>query len=653
MRHIIIGTAGHVDHGKTALIKALTDIDCDTHKEEKERGITINLGFAHIDLPTGDSLGIIDVPGHKDFVKTMISGAFGMDMFLLVIAADSGIMPQTKEHLQIIELLGVKKGIVVLTKKDLVDEEMLELAQLEVEDYLDKTSLKGTPVLPVSSVTGDGIQELVAKIVDLIPQIEEKSKNSLFRMFIDRVFDVKGVGYIVTGSVLGGKLGTGDNVYLLPGKTKPLKVKQIQRHGTPVDSVEGGDRAAVNLAGFKMEDYHRGVVLSEKIIEPVTMIDAVLELFNHSREIGVWTQAVFYAGTFETIARIHLLDKDVLKEGEKGIVQIHLEEPAILMNKDRFILRNSANDLTLGGGTIIDVQPLHHKRRTPKLLQSLNDMVDAVINSDKLCNVIKLELKKSKQPLSADQLAEILSVSVEEILQECSGQNDDKVKVFEVQDRKILVSKEVYNQFIQTILEELQQYHQRYFLLEEGLEAAGFYGKFGKVDEVGKLFIQALLDTLEKQGGLRKAGKTYVLSEHRVQLDDKSMQQLSWLEKLMKSYDKQTPLMKEVEAEALSKKINKEHLKMLLKYLVKEGKLRITEREYIHSDIVEEVKIKLLPVLTERERGINEKEFRLLFDSTKNFVKTMIRILVDEGLITKSEFYIHITDKGKDQSQPV
>ncbi len=647
MRHIVIGTAGHVDHGKTALIKALTNIDCDTHKEEKKRGITINLGFAHIDLPTGDSLGIIDVPGHKDFVKTMISGAFGMDMVLLVIAADSGIMPQTVEHLQIIQLLGVSKGVVVLTKKDLVDEEMLELAQLEVEEYLENTSLKGAPVVSVSSVTGEGIQELVSEIEKIIPQIEEKSKNSLFRLYIDRVFNMKGVGYIVTGSVLGGMLKTGDSLYLLPGKEKQLKVKQIQRHGEAVDSVEGGDRAALNLAGFKMEDFRRGMVLAEKVIESVTMIDAVLELFTDRRELGIWTQAVFYAGTFECVARVHLLDKDVLKKGERGLVQIHLEEPAVLVNKDRFILRNSANDLTLGGGTIIDVQPLHHRRRTPKLLQALNDLAEAVLHSDKLYNIIKLELKKSKKPVFAVQLAKMLDVSTEEVLQECAEHGDDAVKVFEIQDQQILASKEVYEEYRQKILDELSQYHQKCFLLEEGLEPAELYGKFGKMDEAGKLFIRALLEEMLEQGKLKMAGKTYVLGNHKVTVDDIVLQQLKWLETFLKGYDKQTPIMREVEAEAQSRKINKDHLKMLLKLLVKEGRLSVSEGEYIHNDIVEEVQKKLLPVLAERERGINEKEFRLLFDSTKNFVKTMIRILVDKGLITKSEFYIHIKGKNK------
>ena len=205
MRHLIIGTAGHVDHGKTELIKALTQIDCDTHKEEKERGITINLGFAHLSLPSGESVGIVDVPGHKDFIKTMVAGAFGVDIVFLVVAANSGIMPQTVEHLQIIELLGIKNGIVVITKTDLADDEMLELAQLEVDDFLQGSILENAPVVMVSSTSGEGIDNLTSEISKLIPKLKDKTSSDLFRMYVDRVFNVTGIGFVVTGTVFGRK----------------------------------------------------------------------------------------------------------------------------------------------------------------------------------------------------------------------------------------------------------------------------------------------------------------------------------------------------------------------------------------------------------------------------------------------------------------
>ena len=579
----------------------------------------------------------------------MVAGAFGVDIVLLVVAADSGIMPQTVEHLQIIELLGVENGIVVITKKDLADDEMLELAQLEVAEFLQGSILENAPVVQVSSTTGEGIDDLISEISNLIPQLKDKTKSELFRVYIDRVFNVKGVGFVVTGSVLGGNLESGSNLYLLPGKAKHLKVRKIERHGVPVKEIVSGDRAALNLSGFKNEDFERGMVLSDKLIEETYLIDTTLQLFADNYDLALWTKVIFYSGTFECAAKVHLLNKDSLKKGETAIVQIHLEKLAILLNKDRFILRNSSNDITLGGGVILDVKPLHHRRRTPKLLAVLNELMEATLNSDKQYNIIKFELKRTKLPLFIEQLAEILEMEAKEVLTECQENEDGAIKIFEVSGKKILVNINAHADFSLVILDALKKYHANNFLIDGGMEAKEFYGKFGlKLNEAAKMYVSALLDLLEKENLIKKVGKTWALKEHSVEIEDKTVQQLNWLENILKNYDKQTPLMKEVESQAFSKKINKENLRMLLKYLVNNGKISIAEGEYIHSDIVNEVRKILLPVLNQKERGINEKEFRLLFNSTKNFVKTMIRIFVEEGIITKSEFYIHITERGKE-----
>ncbi len=446
MRHVILGTAGHVDHGKTALIKALTQIDCDSHKEEKERGITINLGFAHMNLPTGESVGIVDVPGHKDFIKTMVAGAFGIDIVLLVIAADSGIMPQTKEHFQILELLGVENGIVVITKKDLVDKEMLDLVQLEISELIEGSPFQSAPVVNVSSVSGEGLDELIREISEMIPRLPKKSKQELFRMYIDRVFNVKGIGYVVTGSVLGGQLKTGRNLNLLPGKSKQFKVRAIERHGIPVETVISGDRAALNLTGFKIEEYKRGMVLSDQLLEETLLLDGTFHLFA-DEQLAIWSKVIFYSGTFESAAKIHMLDKDGLQTGESAIVQIHLEKPAILLSKDKFILRNSSNDMTLGGGVIIDTKPLHHRRRTPKLKQALLDLSEATLNSDQLFKIIKIELKKIKLPVFTDELAESLKLRSEELLHECNENNDGTVIVRNLSGKNILISSDIKHEY--------------------------------------------------------------------------------------------------------------------------------------------------------------------------------------------------------------
>jgi selenocysteine-specific elongation factor len=640
-----------VDHGKTALIKALTNIDCDSHKEEKERGITINLGFAHINLPSGESVGIVDVPGHKDFIKTMVAGAFGIDIVLFCIAADSGIMPQTIEHLQILKLLGIENGIFVITKSDLVDAEMMELVQLEIVELIEGSPFESAPIVPVSSINGNGLNDLTSEISRLFPKINEKTSQKTFRMFIDRVFNVKGIGYITTGSVLGGKIQNGSNLYLLPGGSKQYKVRSLERHGIPVNEVTGGDRAAINLTGFKMSDYERGQVLTDTLLEETTMIDAIFNLFT-SDDIGLWTKAIFYTGTFECAVKIHLLDMDQLAMDDTAIVQLHLEKPAILLNQDKFIIRNSSNDKTLGGGMIIDINPLHHRRRTPKLIDALNDLAEAALNSEQQFNIIKIELKKLKKPIFAEHLAEQLKIGMNDLIYECQNNNDGSIVLFSENMREILIYSEAHSDYIKVILDELVAYHQMNFLLEEGMEEGAFIGKLEfKTLDAGKNYLKHALSEMESQGLIKSVGKTWALQKHHVKIDDKTQQHIDWLEKAILRFDKQTPLNKELEAQAFQQKISKENLKLYLKYLVKLGKIHASEGEYIHSYIVDEVKRKLLPVLKEKERGINEKEFRLLFNSTKNFVKTMIRILVEEGLVTKSEFYIHITEKGKNYNQ--
>jgi len=417
MKHLIMGTAGHVDHGKTALIKKLTNIDCDTHKEEKKRGITINLGFSHFDLPSGDSIGIIDVPGHKDFISTMVNGACGIDFVLFVIAADSGIMPQTIEHFNILKTLNIKKGIVALTKTDLVDEEIAELAKLEIMEMMEGSSFEDAPIVGVSSITGNGIEELTEAIQQITADIDIKDTRGDFRMYIDRLFSVSGIGTVVTGSVLDGIIKVGDDVMVLPEAKKKVKVRSIERHGKATDKVFAGDRAAINISGLKADEFRRGMLLSNKEIEETNIIDAYLTIFDENAKLKTWSSNIFLSGTYECYARIHLLNKDSISAGQNGIVQIHLGKPALLINKDKFIIRNSSGDKTIGGGFVIDAQPLHHKRRTPQLISNLELLLQGFLNEDNLIQLIKIELKKINRPVYINELVQILNKTSEEILE--------------------------------------------------------------------------------------------------------------------------------------------------------------------------------------------------------------------------------------------
>ncbi|NQU31921.1 MAG: selenocysteine-specific translation elongation factor [Bacteroidetes bacterium] len=650
MRHLIIGTAGHVDHGKTALIKALTNIDCDTHKEEKERGITINLGFSHILLPSGDSLGIIDVPGHKDFIKTMVAGAFGIDLVLLVIAADSGIMPQTKEHLNIIETLGVKKGIIVLNKADLVDEEMMEMAELEVIEYLEGSVFESAPIVAVSSRTKQGLDILVTEIEKLAAQSDDRPKNEVFRMYIDRIFTVSGLGCVVTGSVLGGNLQSGSTLYLGPDLNKQLKVRSIERHGETVNEVSGGDRAALNLTGLKTEEYSRGMILSNKILESTQMIDVQFNMFTDDQILGRWSSIIFYSGTFECMAKMHLLDKDQLVLGETAFVQLHLDKSACLMTNDKFIVRNSSNTLSLGGGVILDTKPLHHRKRTPKLISSLQNLANAILYSEHLFGLINYEVQKKAQPIFVCELSESLGQPSELILDEIQKFNKGSIQLFNNADRSIAINNDLHSKYRNQIIEILQQHHKKIYLLEEGLALKDFHGKIDiREKELAKLYMEALIDQMLNDGLLKEAGQSIALKSHEVKLDKKSLVQLDWLENEIKNYGRHTPLLSEIEKLALSKNISKDQLKMRLQYLVKIGKLYFSEGEYIHEEHVRVVKQILLSELINRDQGINEKDTRLLIDSSKNFLKAITRIFLSLGYVNQETYYINITEEGKKQ----
>lgn len=648
MKHLILGTAGHVDHGKTALIKALTNFDCDTHKEEKERGITINLGFSHLDLPSGESLGIVDVPGHKDFIKTMVAGAYGIDIVLLLVAADSGIMPQTREHLQIIEMLGVKHGIIVLNKADLVDEEMIELNQLEIAEFVEGTKLENAPIIPVSALTGQGIPDLVKEIESIIPKIKEKEISDRFRMYIDRIFNVKGIGFVVTGSVLEGKISPGKDLFLLPAKSKKVKIRGLERHGNPTETVFVGDRAAINLAGLKLEDYQRGMVLSNQQIEETIMLDATCTIFDETTVLGVWSNVIFYTGTFECAARMHLIDNDELHAGQTGIVQIHLDKPAVLINKDKFIIRNSSNDLTYGGGTIIDTHPLHHKRRTAKVINDLTELMEATLNSDKLINLIKIELGKSKTPEFAATIANKLHKPVEEIIRECEINQGKDVQIFKVEDHIILLRNERDQYYFDQILEEIKQYHHSNPILETGLETIDFYGKFNfSSNEAGKNYLDALMNRVFDEGLITRVDNSWALKDHKVVIDHKTQDQLDWLEQTILAVGLEKPMHSEIAEQAHSQKINKERLKMMIKYLGKKGKLLFFDGEYIHHKIVNQCRNLLLEKIATKDDGINEKEFRELIGGTKKLVQMLLGIFLEEGSISKPTFYILITEKGK------
>lgn len=373
MKNVIVGTAGHVDHGKTCLIKALTGTDTDRLKEEKKRGITIELGFTNMPVDGDMKVGIIDVPGHEKFVKNMLAGIGGIDLVLLVIALDEGVMPQTMEHFEVLKMLDIQKGIVVLTKADMVEEDWAELVKSDVEDMIAGTFLEGAPMIEVSSYTGMNIDKLKQMIVEQVADSKERiSDPALFRLPIDRVFTMTGFGTVITGTLLEGSVRVGDEIILYP-KGIPVKIRGIQVHGDAVDEAFAGQRTAINLLNVKKEDIDRGDVLArEGCMELSSFIDVKIKLFESTERVLKNNDRVHINfGSAQLLTKVILLDKDSLKAGESGYAQLRFDEPVAMKKGDKFIVRFYSPVETFGGGIVLEAEAHKHKRNVEGVIKNL------------------------------------------------------------------------------------------------------------------------------------------------------------------------------------------------------------------------------------------------------------------------------------------
>jgi selenocysteine-specific elongation factor len=427
MKHLILGTAGHIDHGKTSLVKALTGIDTDRLKEEKARGITIELGFAHLELPGGIRFGIVDVPGHERFVRAMVAGVGGMDLVMLTVAADEGIMPQTREHLDILRLLGVKSGLVALTKRDKVEREWLELVTEEVRDFVAGSFLEGAPIVPVSSRSGEGLDELRAELSRLAALADEKRRDGSFRLPVDRVFTMAGFGTVVTGTLLSGEIRVGDELELLPSGREG-RVRGIQVHGAKSEQGQAGQRLAVNIQGIDLDQARRGdVVVPRGVFRPTRAVDVRLDyLASAPRALKHRANLRLHSATCEVPAQVILLDRDTLQPGDSAYVQLRLKEPALLLSGDSYILRLSAPATTVGGGVVLDPFPPRRRRRSSEALELLeafgqaeHQRTIALIIAQNLLSGIAFEeiLLRSGAPRKAAEAALAALLSSGEALQ--------------------------------------------------------------------------------------------------------------------------------------------------------------------------------------------------------------------------------------------
>jgi len=372
MPHIIVGTAGHIDHGKTALVKALTGIDTDRLKEEQERGITIDIGFANLALDADTTIGFIDVPGHERFVKNMLAGVGGIDVVMLVIAADESVMPQTREHLDICSLLRIKRGLTVLTKIDATDGEIVDLAEIEAYELLRGTFLEGSPVLRVSAKTGEGIAHLIEALRTCAREVTPKDVSRIFRLPIDRAFSMRGFGTVVSGTLIAGRVRREDDVEVLPHH-QPARVRGIQVHGAAVDEARAGQRTALNLQRVELADVERGMVLAPPgVFKPTAILDVRLELLASAPAPIIRRKRIrFHLGTAEVMGYVVLLGQDTLDPGDSAFAQVRLERPTVALPGDRFIVRQYSPMITLGGGEILDASPAKHRRADPKVQHRL------------------------------------------------------------------------------------------------------------------------------------------------------------------------------------------------------------------------------------------------------------------------------------------
>ena len=494
MKHFVLGTAGHVDHGKTALIKALTGVDTDRLKEEKERGITIELGFAALNLPSGEILGIVDVPGHEKFIKNMVAGAAGIDIVMLVIAADEGIMPQTKEHLHICSLLGITTGIVALTKIDLVEKDWLELVKSEITEYLLGSFLENAPIVPVSAIKQEGLTDLITAIDAAVRKINEKADDGIFRLPVDRVFTMKGFGTVITGTMISDHIKIGEEIEILP-EAVTTRIRGIQVHNQPVDTAWAGQRTAINLQGIEKSTIERGnVLVRPKTVWASKRLDAFVEfLASNTKNLKNRALVRLHTGTSEIIARIILLDKDDLAPGQKAFAQLVLESADVIVAGDRFVLRSYSPVTTIGGGQIIDPLPLKHKRQNGKIIADLN-----ILQNGSLLERISVIMERTGYAgINLRGLTFRLGVNAKKIRESLENLFSGKKAILLDSEDTTVISAHFNNQLEELIINNLAAYHKKN-PLQAGISKEQLKETLGRTISV-KLFNLALRSLGKKE----------------------------------------------------------------------------------------------------------------------------------------------------------
>ncbi len=459
MKRIIVGTAGHIDHGKTSLVKALTGMDADRLKEEKERGITIDIGFA--DLTVGDvHFGFVDVPGHERFIRNMLAGAHGIDLVMLVVAADESVMPQTREHFDICRLLEVKAGLVVITKADLVDEELLQLVEAEVTDFVAGSFLEGAPVLRVSARTLEGVDELKKALARLAAKVAARDENTVARLPVDRVFTIKGFGTVVTGTLIAGRIRTGEELELLPSAGRRARVRGIQVHSQAMQEARAGERTAINLQGLDLDEVSRGQVLAPAgRLRTTSLLDVRLHLLKSApRPLRNRSRVHLHIGTAEVLARVVLLGQSEVAAGSSCLAQLRLESPALGLPGDHFIIRSYSPATTIGGGTIIDALPQKHRlRQSPQVVSQLEKLAA----SDEIERTALMVEMAGEQGMTLAEIAARCGAPDEAIRRAAESSTRSRRLIAASSNPLLLIARPAFEELAKSVRRLLKDFHEK------------------------------------------------------------------------------------------------------------------------------------------------------------------------------------------------
>jgi len=621
----VIGTAGHVDHGKSTLVHALTGIDPDRLREEKEREMTIDLGFAWLTLPDGESVGIVDVPGHRDFIENMLAGVGGIDIALFVVAADEGVMPQTREHLAILDLLGINKGVVALTKMDMAEsEEWIELVTADVSSTLEGTALESAPIVPVSARTGQGLDELVATLQEVLAQVEPRRDRGQPRLPIDRVFTISGFGTVVTGTLTDGSFEVGQEVEVLPTGLK-ARVRGLQTHKRKVQRAMSGSRVAMNLSGISKADLKRGdVVTLPGWLQPTVLTDAQLRyLPNAQRPLRHNTRLKFFAGAAETTARVRLLGQETLPAGQTGWVQLQLQEPVTLVKGDRFIVRVPSPPATVGGGVIVDPYPgRKHRRFRPETLARLETLAQGSPAEILLQALERYGPISGHDLLSTSDLGDTAPDALAQLLDEGqaiildSNTSDQQP----ASSKQLLASRTWWSALTDRLSQQLSSYHER-FPLRGGMGREALRSGL-KLE--AKLF-NAVMARAVADGLIVDEGTMVRLPSHTVQLTSEQQQQVNALLSRFRRQPYTTPSFKEGAA-AVGEDV--------LGVLIARGDMVQVSSDVLflpetYEDMVAQVRTHI-----EREGSITLGQTRDLFGTSRKYAQALLEHL-DEAGVTK------------------